>query len=380
MKSVESGDYWLVSERGVIYLQGYYQSKQYKFSTRRRKSDGDFFKHVRQNAYALFIAKVHEKLAERVDQEEVSLYSCFDDFVREFFRTKFKEGAHKKATFSMYERFIFPVFGKRGFDQITVLAVETWFHGLDEYSISSDQKRRVYDLLKRLCVAAFRYKFLPENVFEFVDIKRPKSISRASYRPYSESQVQTLLQASRGWFRVFLLTSFATGRRTGVVMGLRVEDLDLDKGTWNIRRRIYKGSVLDDENHKFTKEEIPLFPFLVDVLREFVGDRSQGWVFENRNGTYYADSVTILNSYLVPLLNECGLPHRCLYASRHTFVSMLVNSGVDVSFVAGLVGHKNVRTTLNSYTKETEERAGMIQNVNNLLYGKLFGSAAVVSS
>ena len=51
-----------------------------------------------------------------------------------------------------------------------------------------------------------------------------------------------------------------------------------------------------------------------------------------------------------PALKKLGIPHRHLYAMRHTFGTIAVEQNMDILSVAYLMGHKKPRTVLDHYT------------------------------
>ncbi|MCH5272740.1 MAG: site-specific integrase [Lachnospiraceae bacterium] len=49
------------------------------------------------------------------------------------------------------------------------------------------------------------------------------------------------------------------------------------------------------------------------------------------------------------LCEDCGVEYKGIHATRHSFATKLIRSGVPVKTVAELLGHANVQTTLNMY-------------------------------
>lgn len=49
------------------------------------------------------------------------------------------------------------------------------------------------------------------------------------------------------------------------------------------------------------------------------------------------------------------LPRFSCHSLRHTFTTRLVESGVNIKVVQDVLGHKDVKTTLNIYTDATQE-------------------------
>ena len=60
------------------------------------------------------------------------------------------------------------------------------------------------------------------------------------------------------------------------------------------------------------------------------------------------------------------MKHRTMYQMRHTFASMMINSGEDILWVASMLGHKNANITLQVYAKymknEKKKRGSFLLN------------------
>ena len=54
------------------------------------------------------------------------------------------------------------------------------------------------------------------------------------------------------------------------------------------------------------------------------------------------------------------------YTLRHTFVTMLLHNGVNIKDIQTLVGHSDIKTTMNIYCKSTTE--SLSKAVNGLNY------------
>ena len=58
--------------------------------------------------------------------------------------------------------------------------------------------------------------------------------------------------------------------------------------------------------------------------------------------------------YMVKLLiKECGLAKTNFHALRHTFATRCVETGFDIKSLSDILGHSDVKTTLNRYVHST---------------------------
>ena len=100
----------------------------------------------------------------------------------------------------------------------------------------------------------------------FIRLRRPW---RNSLRPLTESQVQRLISAPRTLRERALVEFFyGTGCRLSEAIRLKVEDIDLDAGTAQIRGKLGK------------VRTVLLPKTAADALRAYIGSRQNGFIFQ----------------------------------------------------------------------------------------------------
>jgi site-specific recombinase XerD len=169
----------------------------------------------------------------------------------------------------------------------------------------------------------------------------------------SISQVQALFKAMDGGTpvrerdRVFFQLMYACGLRISEATGLRVRDVDFDRG---MLRVIGKGD----------KERVlPLKPQVVEVLRSYIGDYNlDGWLFPGRGD----DPVTFRNmeDRFKAYVQAAGLPQGTSpHALRHSIAVHYLLGNAPITFVQGLLGHSSLATT-GVYTQLADEQLRQI--------------------
>ena len=169
-------------------------------------------------------------------------------------------------------------------------------------------------------------------------------------------QLTSFLQEAKdsGVFELYYV-ELATGLRRGELLGLKWEDLDLDRGSLRVRRQIARinGEVVEAPlKTKNAYRTLPLARDTVDVLmqqKKKVG--SSPWVFPSSiGGPMSPDSVLHM---LHRVLKRAGLPRVRFHDLRHTFATLALQNGVDVKTVSGMLGHYSAGFTLDTYAHVT---------------------------
>ena len=157
-----------------------------------------------------------------------------------------------------------------------------------------------------------------------------------------------------GVFELYYV-ELATGLRRGELLGLKWEDLDLERGDLRVKRQIARinGEVVEAPlKTKNAYRTLPLARDTVDVLmqqKKKVG--SSPWVFPSSiGGPMSPDSVLHM---LHRVLKRAGLPQVRFHDLRHTFATLALQNGVDVKTVSGMLGHYSAGFTLDTYAHVT---------------------------
>jgi integrase/recombinase XerC len=147
--------------------------------------------------------------------------------------------------------------------------------------------------------------------------------------------------------RALLETLYGGGLRVSELVGLNLEDLDMEQGLVRVRG-------------KGRRERLnPIGPVAVHWIHEWVRLRrpklvGEQAVFLNQSGTRLSTRSVgrLLESHLLRggLVNAAS-PHTL----RHSFATHLLDRGADLRSVQELLGHRNLTTT-QVYTHVTQER------------------------
>jgi integrase len=176
---------------------------------------------------------------------------------------------------------------------------------------------------------------------------RLPEIPFSEQRYFSTEEMVQIISAAKGqndaetlqWRTLFAALA-GTGLRCGEVFGLHVSDLDLNRGKLYVRRSVYQQREVSVKTKK-SYRVVHIEAVLVQMLRQHLGGRTSGRVFQTRNGTPFSkDNVRRkLHSILDELKLKCG----GLHAFRHGRVSFLRKSGVDDKIIKDWIGHSTLR-------------------------------------
>lgn len=171
--------------------------------------------------------------------------------------------------------------------------------------------------------------------------------------------------------KIFVYLCRYIGLRRGEALALCKNDIDLNKHIIVINKTwILKGNGGFIQMHAKTrnsKRAVPVPSFLIPYLKEYFKQLKGLYLFEMQNNKplsrehYYKFWKGIKNKILNYIKYNYGDFHMnkskdlTPHIFRHTYTTDLYYSGMDIKTIQKILGHKNIQTTLNTYTHERKD-------------------------
>jgi integrase len=191
-----------------------------------------------------------------------------------------------------------------------------------------------------------------EDPSDGVPVPRSKRITKTI--TLTPDQMAHLVERSKGWGDLGPLVRFAlaTGCRRGEICGLQWQDVNLDKGTVQIKRNVgtvgYKARVGTTKTAT-SNRVIALPKSMRDELAELAGNtKPTDWVFPNPLGQLRHPNV--LSNQVARHFAAIGLDDFSLHDLRHAHATFLLQQKLPLKAVSQRLGHADVRITLGIYT------------------------------
>ena len=234
----------------------------------------------------------------------------------------------------IYRIQIQPMFGSSPLNQITRQQILALAASVKNGGLSAASADHVSKLIRRLMTLAVEWDFLEKNPASRIQLFNEDN----EIEHYlDEEQLKRLLKvlqtdANRHvcWIAQFLL---ATGCRLNEALTARWSLIDRKNRTWRV-------SATNSKSGK--SRTVPLTEAALNVLRQTSAEGPYDYVFVNaKTGKHY----THIRHAWHRLRKEAGLPWLRLHDLRHTYASMLVNSGQSLYVVQQCLGHADSRVT-----------------------------------
>lgn len=305
-----------------------------------------------------------------------------------------------------------PEFINMPLQKMTYVFLDEWAHSMiKKYNLTKKSYYNMSMILRQCLDYAVECDYLSENVFSRVKVNT-KLFQRVKKKT-GESQVYTIDEEERfikDMIRRFqnhpentaplaVMLAFETGVRIGELCVLKFEDIE---GNYiHIQRQeIREFQKVDDYTMKFkcfkvveyTKSEdgfrdiyltsvakkiIELAKYMNEVNGEYC---KEGYIFvhNHKNINHYSIQAMILRG-----CNKVNMEVKTSHKIRKTYISTLIDSGLNIDAIRRFAGHSDERTTYGNYCynrmtdQQTEEIVENALNINKVIRGNHFLESAI---
>ena len=202
---------------------------------------------------------------------------------------------------------------------------------------------------------------LPRNA---ADVKAPRPAPE-EMRPLSEEEANRLLEMACGErFEALYVLAIGTGLRRGELLGLRWDDVDLERSTLRVGRALVREGgrhTIGETKTRRGRRQINLTPRMVNALKTHRKNqleekmklaglyKDHGLIFATGVGTPVNPENLVKRSFK-PLLKKSGLPEIRFHDLRHTCATIYLGRSIHPKFVQELLGHATIAMTLDTYS------------------------------
>lgn len=308
--------------------------------------------------------------AQHTKSPEVITFADFTEQV--WMPSQMNEREHRASTIAFHGyllKIILPYLGKKQLSRIDRYEIEGYLDYLkNTYKTAKNQPpapksiRHHYATLNLIFAYAVKAEYITENPVAKVEapkLTRHKvdALTRGEVSDYIR-EIENLPLVQKTMYTLLL----TTGLRRGELFGLQWQDVDLANALLHVERNVtytaQSGIVVGLPKTDTGIRTVPLTYRAAEALRELRATEpslaGNAFVFHGEAATE-PRNPTYLTKHMKRFMKRVGLPDMSPHDIRHTFGSMLIQSGADVKSVQDMLGHADASTTLNFYAASDVE-------------------------
>ncbi|EAE7927952.1 tyrosine-type recombinase/integrase [Listeria monocytogenes] len=306
----------------------------------------------------------------------------FIDFVEKW-RINYAKRELKGNTIDKYnlflENWIIPYFERKKISKITTMQLLDYFHEVQKKGVSPSALEGHHRVIRSL----FKYATLWGITETDVSLSVKKPIYKVPEKNiYNRREIEVLIDRIKilqKYQQLMIKLALYCGLRRGEVIGLTTKDMNYNKNTINVYRAVIKsaseGIKLDETKNK-RKRIVPAPAGLMEEIKELAKEKQKNkdklgllWkgtkdldgktvilIFSHDDGTPFTPaSVTRMFNRFLEKEENNDLTKISFHDLRHSAASFLLEQGINVKVIQNILGHSDIKVTLNTYAHITED-------------------------
>jgi integrase len=286
-----------------------------------------------------------------------------------------KRSQLRPSTFDSYERniknHVLPRLGSIPLQRLTAEDLDAFYADLlasgrlngKSKGLSAKSVRYIHTIVRKALADAHRKGTVVRNVADVADPPKPSAGTKPEMRAWAAEQLRQFLEeiADHRFFAAYFLAA-NTGMRRGEVLGLRWQDVDLERSRLSIRQALvniaYKLQ-LTDVKTQGSRRVVDLDERTVAVLRSWRKGQLEEQLLVGRRADDAAlvfsqpDGAPVHPDYFSQVFERhvagSSLPRIRLHDLRHTHATILLKASVPVKVVSERLGHASPAFTMAVY-------------------------------
>lgn len=279
----------------------------------------------------LILAKRLQEIAEGKEPEikRIKNYT-FEELAIEYYKWCEKQRSFRSKR--LFIKQLVDVFGQYQIRHITTRMVEQFQSERLRKGNKPATINRLLATLKHCLHKGYEWEMVSEDTLKHVQRVKLLPENNRRLRYLSKEECQNLINTCQGNTKAIVIMALNTGMRKGEILSLKWENVDLKHGF-----------ILLDKTKNGERREIPINGTLRATLQALPRRLDVPYVFYDPNtGKPYQDIKRSFNT----ALRKAGIRDFHFHDLRHTFASHLVMTGIDLTTVSRLLGHKSLTMTL----------------------------------
>lgn len=265
------------------------------------------------------------------------------------------------------KKYAYPAFGDQYIHEITREDIDEWY-----YNTSDDKpglpampgRTNIYRAVSSVFKYAEDRGYIERTPCRVEDVKTPPK-KKPLLKP---SDLERLLQCMREDVRVIAMVQWGAALRIGEVLGLDIEDVDLETGEIHVHQQLATREGLVDHTKTKRDRTVKLPGHILEAVRlyrqanpRFGSERA---FFTGKDGKRI--SRRIVERDMDRAREEAGLEWFTSHQLRHMTLTMLAQAGATLQDLMDFGGHSTVQAVMKYQHSDKERRDLLVEKLNDV--------------
>ena len=217
------------------------------------------------------------------------------------------------------------------------------------------------DIIKALrAIAKFaQLEYGLKNICDGITVPKIKKPEAKTLSDRERRKLEKYLLSNQNLTNICILLCLYTGLRVGELCGLQWKDIDFRRGCLTVCKTVQRISLgngktvisIDTPKTDSSVRAVYIPLFIIEMLKKF---RQKPDIFVLSNRIKPTEPRTLQHKFK-RILNNCKIGDISFHALRHTYATMCVEKQFDIKTLSELLGHSDVKITLNTYVHSSEK-------------------------
>lgn len=282
-------------------------------------------------------------------------YILFKDFSVIWLSEKQPEwrSSHQQYMSDIFRLYLRPAFGDKPVNTINKADIMQFRArltslGHDGKQLSASRINHIMSPLRTVLLEAsdrFDFECTWKNI-------KPLPVPKADIKPFTLTEVMTILNAVRTDFKNYYTVRFFMGLRTGEIDGLTWDKVDFANRQLIIDQALNKKGELGPTKTRSSIRQVDMSELVYQALKaqQKISQSKSQFVFCSKTGQPL-NYKNVTKRVWYPLLKFLELEKRRPYQTRHTTATLWLAAGESPEWIAKQLGHSTTTMLFNVYSR-----------------------------
>lgn len=301
--------------------------------------------------------KISQSIAEQTGDIFVADKKTFAEWAMCWLET-YKKGNVKEHTYnftykSNIEKYLIPYFGRAKLSDIKQADIQRYFNSVRNPITNAPLARSTLEKQKIILTDIFRTAINNDLCIKnpVINIHFLHTAEKKERNVYTRDKAEQVVNYAKQHKNIGVVLLLKTGIRRSELLGLQWGDIDFERNLIHIQRSVVqtKGKIVIGTPKTLTSNRyIPISPELSDYIVQFNQSQEQ-YIMGSDTPLSPSTFDTRYKKFMKNIEADLNIEPLSPHELRHTYGTLLRESGVDIYTIQKVMGHSDINITSNIY-------------------------------